>query len=96
MKKYRYNILKEVKNANPFLVVLFPGLDSTTDMAKEFLRAEGYNGEICILKEVSQVVKFALNCTNKYKNIFIGGNGQKKIISIQNALNEISKSINNY
>ncbi len=95
-EKYRYNILKEVKNANPFLVVLFPGLDSTTDMAKEFLRAEGYNGEICILKEVSQVVKFALNCTNKYKNIFIGGNGQKKIISIQNALNEISKSINNY
>jgi len=50
-------------------------------MAKEILEAEGYNGKICILDEVSQVVEFALNCTKKYKNIFIGGNGQKKIIS---------------
>ena len=95
-EKHRYSILKEVKDAKPDLVVLFPGLDNTTDMAKEILEAEGYNGKICILDEVSQVVEFALNCTKKYKNIFIGGNGQKKIISLQNALNEISKSIKNY
>jgi UDP-N-acetylmuramoylalanine--D-glutamate ligase len=65
-------------------------------MAKEILEAEGYNGKICILDEVSQVVEMALKCTMTYKNIFIGGNGQKKIISIQNTLNEISKSIKNY
>jgi UDP-N-acetylmuramoylalanine--D-glutamate ligase len=95
-ENHRYSILKEVKVAKPDLVVLFPGLEDTTDIAKEILKTEGYNGEICILDEVSQVVELALKCTKKYKTIFIGGNGQKKIMSIQNTLNEISKSINNY
>ena len=90
-EKWRYNILKEVSNAKPILVALFPGLDSTTDTAKEILRSYGYDGVICILEEVSEVVELALKCTEKYKNIFIGGNGQKKIISIQNALIELSK-----
>ena len=81
---------------NQNLVVLFPGLDNTTEVAKEILETEGYTGKICILDEVSKVVELALNCTKKYKNIFIGGNGQKKIMSIQNTLNEISKSIKNY
>jgi UDP-N-acetylmuramoylalanine--D-glutamate ligase len=95
-EKHRYSILKEVKNAKPDIVVLFPGLDNTTEVAKEILESEGYNGKIYIIDEVSQVLEFALKCTKKYKNIFIGGNGQKKIISIQNTLNEISKSIKNY
>lgn len=94
-EKWRYDILKEVSNAEPSLVVLFPGLDSTTDTAQEILNVEGYNGDVCVLKEVSEVVELALQCTKKYKNIFIGGNGQKKIMSIQNALNEVS-DCNNY
>ncbi len=95
-EEQRFSILKEVKNAKPKLVVLFPGLDNTTDKAMEILRIEGYNGEICILNEVSDIVNLALKCVKNYKNIFIGGNGQKKIMSIQNALNKVSKSINNY
>jgi UDP-N-acetylmuramoylalanine--D-glutamate ligase len=94
-EKWRYDILKEVSHAKPSLVVLFPGLDSTTDTAQEILNIEGYNGDVCILKEVSEVVELALKCTKKYKNIFIGGNGQKKIMAIQNALNEVS-DCNNY
>jgi UDP-N-acetylmuramoylalanine--D-glutamate ligase len=93
-EEHRYNILKEVKNANPDLVILFPGLDNTTDIAKQILKNEGYDGKICILNDVSQVIEQALKCTKKYKNIFIGGNGQKKIIYIQNSLNEISNSSN--
>ncbi len=89
-EKCRYNILKEVSKANPSLVVLFPGLDSTTDVAHEILRAEGYEGNIYVLKEVSEVVDLAINCTKKYRNIFIGGNGQKKIMYIQKALHELS------
>ena len=89
-EKCRYNILKEVSKANPSLVVLFPGLDSTTDIAQEILRAEGYGGNIYVLKEVSEVVDLAINCTKKYRNIFIGGNGQKKIMYIQKALHELS------
>ena len=45
---------------------------------------------IYILKEVSEVVDLAINCTKKYRNIFIGGNGQKKIMYIQKALDELS------
>ena len=45
----RYNILKEVSNANPSLVVLFPGLDNTTNTALKILRDEGYDGEVCIV-----------------------------------------------
>ncbi len=95
-EEHRYSILKEVNNANPDLVVLFPGLSNTTVKAKEILKAEGYCGEICILNEVSEVVELTLKCTSKYKTIFIGGNGQKKIMSIQKVLNEVSKSINNH
>ena len=95
-EEHRFGILKEVTNAKPKFVVLFPGLDNTTDKAMEILRLEGYNGEICILTEVSDIVDLALKCVKSYKNIFIGGNGQKKIMSIQNALNKVSKSINNY
>ena len=60
MKNIDYNILKEVKNAKPNLVVLFPGLDNTTDTAKEILETEGYKGKICILDEVSEVVEFGI------------------------------------
>jgi len=91
-EKWRYNILKEVSNAKPSLVVLFPGLDSTTDTAKKILHSYGYIGDIFILEAVSEIVELALKCTKKYKTIFIGGNGQKKIISIQNALNNVSSS----
>jgi UDP-N-acetylmuramoylalanine--D-glutamate ligase len=95
-EEYRFSILKEVKNANPKFVALFPGLDNTTEKAMEILRTEGYNGEICLLNEVSDVVNLALKCVKNYKTVFIGGNGQKKILSIQKDLNKISKSINNY
>lgn len=89
-EKWRYNILEEVSKAKPSLVVLFPGLDSTTDVAEEILRANGYKGDICILKEVSEVIDLAMKCTKNYRNIFIGGNGQKKIIYLQKALHRLS------
>jgi UDP-N-acetylmuramoylalanine--D-glutamate ligase len=91
-ENWRYDILKEVSNFNPPIVILFPGLDSTTGTAKEILRSNGYDGIIYIVKEVSEVVKLTLKCTEKHQNIFIGGNGQKKITAIQKALLSISNS----
>jgi len=35
-EKHRYSILKEVKDAKPDLVVLFPGLDNTTTWQRKF------------------------------------------------------------
>ena len=85
-EKYRYNILKEVSNANPDIVVLFPGLDSTTSTAQAILKSNGYNGIIIIVEDISELVNIILDFTNKYQNIFIGGNGQERIMSIQHCL----------
>ncbi|MDD3985848.1 MAG: Mur ligase family protein [Methanobacterium sp.] len=87
---HRYNILKEVSNTNPSLVILFPGLDDTTNTALKILRDKGYNGKICIIKEEDDIVDITVKCTTKYKNIFIGGNGQKKIISLEKRLSKLS------
>jgi UDP-N-acetylmuramoylalanine--D-glutamate ligase len=91
-ENWRFEILKEVSNSNPDIVVLFPGLDSTTDTAKRILRSNGYHGDIYIVKEVSEVVEFVLKCIENHESVFIGGNGQKKIMAIQKALVELSNS----
>ena len=95
-EEYRYNILKEVLKTKPTIVVLFPGLDNTTDVAEKILKDEGYDGDIYILNEASEVVEIAYKFTKKYNNIFIGGNGQKTITYIQKKLHELSKSNSNY
>ena len=92
---WRYNILKEVSNANPSLVVLFPGLDNTTNTALKILRDEGYQGEVCIVTKSYRYCGHYCEVYCKYKNIFIGGNGQKKIMCLQKALSELSNCNNN-
>ena len=84
----RFDILKEVAKVNPHIVALFPGLDNTTEMAIEILRNDGYKGNIKDLNNVDQVVNFTLKCAEQYKNIFIGGNGQQRLIEIQNSLHK--------
>lgn len=86
---WRYGILNEVKDANPSIVFLFPGLDNTTEVAKDFLLKNGFKGRICIINDVPEIVKAAVDSAKIYKNIFIGGNGQKKILMVQNALNKL-------
>ncbi len=84
----RFDILNEVAKINPHIVALFPGLDNTTKIAIEILRKDGYKGEIKDLSNVDQVVNFTLQCAKQYKNIFIGGNGQQRLIEIQNSLHK--------
>ena len=87
----RYEILKEVVKANPETIVLFPGLDDTTDIAFEKLKNEGYTGTVRIIEDTADVVDFAVECSEKCKNIFIGGNGQTKLIEIQETLRRLTK-----
>jgi UDP-N-acetylmuramoylalanine--D-glutamate ligase len=89
-EKFRYDIIKEVSKANPSLVVLFPGLDDTTNTAHEILRESGYNGPVKIVEELSEIVDLVEDFTNIYENIFIGGNGQKKIMSLQKSLFQLN------
>lgn len=90
----RFDILAEIAMANPEVVALFPGLEDTTGIAFKRLRDEGYIGEIKIIKDTDSVLDFALECSEIYKNIFIGGNGQNKLIEMQKTLKRISKDDN--
>lgn len=87
----RYEILKEVVKADPETIVLFPGLENTTDIAFEKLKNEGYTGTVKIMEDTAGVVDFAVECSDKCKNIFIGGNGQTKLIEIQETLRRLTK-----
>ncbi len=87
----RFGILKEVAKANPDTVVLFPGLEDTIDIAFKKLKDEGYNGNIRIIEDTADIVSFAVECSEKCENIFIGGNGQSKLIEIQETLRRLTK-----
>jgi UDP-N-acetylmuramoylalanine--D-glutamate ligase len=84
----RFDIFREVSKTNSKIIAIFPGLDDTLEVARNILEEENYNGEIFNLTNVEDVVEFALKCSKKYENIFIGGNGQQKIIEITNSLKE--------
>lgn len=87
---WRFDIFKEVANFNPQYIILFPGLDDTTRQAKEILRKNDYNGKIKILEDVPEIVEFIYTHHGKYKSMFIGGNGQDKIMEIKSVLEENS------
>ena len=87
----RFEILTEVARANPKIVVLFPGLEDTTDIAFEKLISEGYNGDIKIMESTADIIDFTMECSEKYEDIFIGGNGQEKLIKIQETLQWLTK-----
>ena len=85
---WRYDILEEVSKINPHLIGLFPGLDDITVQAEELLIKNGYHGPIKILNDIKEVVEFTIDCIKKDSIIFIGGNGQDKIMKIKEILEQ--------
>ena len=85
---WRYDILEEASKINPHLIGLFPGLDDTTAQAEELLIKNGYHGPIKILNDIKEVVEFTIDCIKKDSIIFIGGNGQDKIMKIKEILEQ--------
>ncbi len=85
---WRYDILKEASKINPQLIGLFPGLDDTTNKAEELLIKYGYHGPIKILNDIKEVIEFTIDCVKKDSIIFIGGNGQNKIMNIKEILEQ--------
>jgi UDP-N-acetylmuramoylalanine--D-glutamate ligase len=84
----RYDILKEVSSTNAQIVALFPGLEDTVNLSHAFLEKTGFEGEIVSLNGADEVVEFIRECIQNYDEVFIGGNGQKKIIEITERLKE--------
>ena len=87
---WRYDILEEASKINPHLIGLFTGLDDTTAQAEELLIKNGYHGPIKILNDIKEVVEFTIDCIKKDSIIFIGGNGQDKIMKIKEILEHIN------
>lgn len=84
----RLEIFREASKTNSEIIAIFPGLEDTRDDVRRVLEEEKYIGTIHNLDDVENVVKFALKCSERYPNVFIGGNGQSKIIEITNSLKE--------
>lgn len=87
----RFEILKEVAKAHPKKVILFPGLEDTIDIAFNKLIDEGYKGDIHIVESTADIIDFIIECSKDYENIFVGGNGQEKLIEIQETLQWLTK-----
>lgn len=84
----RLDIFREASKTNSKIIAIFPGLDDTRDDVRKVLEEEKYHGIIHNLSNVDEVVEFALKCSEKYNKVFIGGNGQCKIIEITESLKE--------
>ena len=90
----RLDILDEVAGSYPEVIVLFEGLEDTIDDAKYRLDSIGYEGRVEVASDLDDIIGFVAEYSFE-DSIFIGGNGQDKIIEIQERLDEISKSLNN-
>ncbi|GAB6056432.1 UDP-N-acetylmuramoyl-L-alanine--D-glutamate ligase [Methanobacterium alkalithermotolerans] len=89
-EKWRFQILEEVYKSHPETIILFPGLEDTTSLGVKKLISLGFEGEVKIIKELNQLPEI-IKPYISFKNIFIGGNGQNKIMKIQNYIESLSK-----
>ena len=90
-EKHRFDILNEVSKSNPEVIVLFPGLEDTIDLALERLEEINYTGKIEVANNIDEIIEFIAEYSHE-EAIFIGGNGQDIIIDVQNRLALLTKS----
>ena len=93
-ENHRLDILNEVVDANPEVIVLFPGLEDTLDQAKFRLNSLDYKGRVEIANNLDEIIALIAEFSHD-SAILIGGNGQENIIKIQDRLRQICDSCNN-
>ena len=89
---HRLDILDVAANYNPEVIVLFPGLDDTLDIAIYRLHSLGYMGNIITVSTLDQIIELVAEYSHE-EAIFIGGNGQDTIIDIQERIKLISEKL---
>jgi UDP-N-acetylmuramoylalanine--D-glutamate ligase len=85
-EQWRFNIFKELADFKLRSVILFPGLDETTNIAEKELLKSGFEGTVKIIKSTAGVTKYISSHYREFNSIFIGGNGQAKILEIKDYL----------
>lgn len=89
---HRLDILDVAVKYNPEVIVLFPGLDDTLDMAIYRLNSLGYMGNIITVNSLDEIIALVAEYSHE-DAILIGGNGQDIIIDIQERIKLISENL---
>ena len=89
---HRLDILDVAVKYNPEVIVLFPGLDDTLDLAIYRLNSLGYVGNIITVNSLDQIIELVAEYSHE-DAILIGGNGQDTIIDIQERIKLISEKL---
>ena len=89
---HRLEILDVAVKYNPEVIVLFPGLDDTLDIAIYRLNSLGYMGNIITVNTLDQIIELVAEYSHE-EAILIGGNGQDVIIEIQDRIKQISEKL---
>ena len=91
-EEHRLDILDVAVKYNPEVIVLFPGLDDTLDIAIYRLNSLGYMGNIITVSTLDQIIELVAEYSHE-DAILIGGNGQDTIIKIQERIKLISEKL---
>lgn len=91
-EEHRLSILDVAVKYNPEVIVLFPGLDDTIDMAVYHLNGLGYGGRVEVANSLDEIITFVAEFSHE-DAIFIGGNGQEAIIEIQDRIRLLSENL---
>ena len=89
---HRLDILDVAVKYNPEVIVLFPGLDDTLDIAIYRLNSLGYMGNIITVNSLDEIIELVAEYSHE-DAILIGGNGQDVIIDIQERIKLISENL---
>ena len=89
---HRLDILDVAAKYNPEVIVLFPGLDDTLDIAIYRLNSLGYMGNIITVNTLDQIIELVAEYSHE-EAVLIGGNGQDVIIEIQDRIKQISEKL---
>ncbi len=89
---HRLDILDVAVKYNPEVIVLFPGLDDTLDMAIYRLNSLGYMGNIITVNSLDEIIELVAEYSHE-DAILICGNGQDTIINIQERIKLISENL---
>ena len=91
-ENHRLEILDVAAKYNPEVIVLFPGLEDTLDMAIYRLNSLNYMGNIITVNSLDEIIELVAEYSHE-DAILIGGNGQESIIEIQERIKLISKKL---
>lgn len=91
-EQHRLDILDVAVKYNPEVIVLFPGLDDTLDLAIYRLNSLGYEGNIITVNSLDEIIALVAEYSHE-DAILIGGNGQEILIEIQERIKLISEKL---